>query len=248
MWLWETGSVSGAAPEHASDVLAQRTRARLFASLSELARPAQTGELAAVVGLHASGVRLHLERLERAGLVRRERIPQATGRPRDAWTIAPEAPPGGQPPAAYAQLAGWLAQSISPSPLRLRELERAGRRLGAELAPARGKPPAEPAPARGPGGPEEALGRALTALGFAPARAHERPGHTVYRLGGCPYREAVRANQPVVCALHRGITRGLLDVIEPGARVTRFEPRDPDAAGCVIEVAGFPAGERAAPP
>ncbi len=212
-------------------MLAQRTRAHLFASLAELGRPAQTDELAAAVGLHASGVRLHLERLERAGLVRRERVPQTTGRPRDAWTIAPDAPPGGQPPAAYAQLAGWLAGSISPRPVRLRELERAGRRLGAELVPAGGT-----------GGPEEALGRALTALGFAPARGHERPGHTVYRLGSCPYREAVRANQPVVCALHRGITRGLLDVIAPGARVTRFEPRDPDAAGCVIEVAGFPGG------
>lgn len=223
--------MSGARTEDAADVLSQPTRARLFARLAELGRPAQTDELAGALGLHASGVRLHLERLQRAGLVSRERVPQATGRPRHAWTVAPDAPPGGQPPAAYAQLASWLALSIPPSPARLREVERSGRRLGQELAPGRGA-----------GRSEEALGRALTALGFAPQRGREHTGYTgytVYRLGSCPYREAVRANQPVVCALHRGITRGLLDRIEPAAEVTQFQPRDPDEAGCVIEVAGL---------
>lgn len=220
--------MSGAAPEDAADVLAQRTRARLFAQLAGLGRPVQTDELAAALGLHPSGVRLHLERLQRAGLVRRERVPQVTGRPRDAWSVAPDAPPGGQPPAAYARLASWLALSIPPSPARLREVERSGRRLGEELAPGRAA-----------GSSEEAMGRALTALGFAPQRRREQTGHTVYRLGSCPYREAARANPPVVCALHCGITQGLLDRIDPGAEVTRFQPRDPDEAGCVIEVAGL---------
>ena len=225
--MWETERVSGAAPDDAADVLGQRTRAQLFARLADLGRPAQTDELAAALGLHASGVRLHLERLRRAGLVTRERVPQATGRPRDAWTIAADAPPGSEPPGAYANLAGWLAQSIPPSPGRLRELERAGRQVGAQLVPGCD------------GGSEAALGRALTALGFAPQHERERNGLTVFRLGSCPYREAVRANQPVVCALHRGITRGLLDRIEPGAKLTLFEPHDPDQAGCVIQIAGL---------
>ena len=209
------------------DVLAQPTRARLFAHLAGLGRPAGTNELAAELGLHPSGVRVHLERLHAAGLIARERVPQTLGRPRDSWSIAPDALPGGEPPGSYRQLARWLARSIPARPGRLREVERAGRELGRELPSTRGRSPAE-----------ETMGRALTALGFAPQREPAQ-GRVVFRLGNCPYREAVRENQPVVCALHRGLTRGLLDQLAPAARLASFVPKDPDRAGCLIEVEGF---------
>jgi predicted ArsR family transcriptional regulator len=210
------------------DVLAQPTRARLFARLSRLGRPAGTDELAAELGLHPSGVRVHLDRLETAGLVTRERAPQPRGRPRDSWLVASDALPGGEPPDAYRQLARWLARSTPPRPGRLREVERAGRELGRELPSSEAGSDAE-----------EAMGRALTGLGFAPQRERIKPGRVVFRLGNCPYRDAVRENQPVVCALHRGLTRGLLDELEPFAVLRRFVPEDPDRAGCVIEVEGF---------
>ncbi len=209
------------------DVLAQPTRARLFAHLAGLGRPAGTNELAAQVRLHPSGVRVHLERLHAAGLISRERVPQTLGRPRDSWSIAPDALPGGEPPGAYRQLARWLARSIPARPGRLREVERAGRELGRELPSTRGRAPAE-----------ETMGRALTALGFAPQREPAK-GRVAFRLGNCPYREAVRENQPVVCALHRGLTRGLLDGLDPAARLASFVPKDPDLAGCLIEVEGL---------
>lgn len=210
------------------DVLAQPSRSRLFAHLAALGRPAGTDELAAELGLHPSGVRVHLERLHTAGLVARERLPQTLGRPRDSWSIAPDALPGGEPRDAYPRLARWLARSIPARPGRLREVERAGRGLGRELQPSRGRT-----------GAEETMGRALTALGFAPQRQPTETGRVVFRLGNCPYREAVRENQPVVCALHRGLTRGLLDQLAPAARLASFVPEDPDLAGCLIEVEGF---------
>jgi predicted ArsR family transcriptional regulator len=83
------------------------------------------------------------------------------------------------------------------------------------------------------------MGRTLAALGFAPQREREESSRVVFRLGNCPYREAVRENQQVVCTLHRGLTRGLLDKLEPSARLTRFVPEDPDLAGCLIEVKGL---------
>ena len=208
------------------DVLAQPSRARLFANLAGLGRPAGTNELAAELGLHPSGVRVHLERLRAAGLVARERVPQKIGRPRDSWSIAPDALPSGEPRDAYPRLALWLARSIPARPGRLREVERAGRELGRELQSAGGVA-------------EESMGRALTALGFAPQRQPAKAGRVLFRLGNCPYREAVRENQPVVCALHRGLTRGLLDQLDPSARLTDFVPKDPDRAGCLIEVEGF---------
>jgi predicted ArsR family transcriptional regulator len=62
-------------------------------------------------------------------------------------------------------------------------------------------------------------------------------------LHNCPYRDAVRENQPAVCRLHRGITSGLLDRLDPSAKVAAFIPKDPYAAGCVIDLdAVTPAG------
>jgi hypothetical protein len=56
-------------PTKPGDALAQPTRARLFALLGELRRPAHTEELATRVGLHPNGVRIQLERLQDPGLV-----------------------------------------------------------------------------------------------------------------------------------------------------------------------------------
>jgi predicted ArsR family transcriptional regulator len=77
---------------------------------------------------------------------------------------------------------------------------------------------------------------ALSALGFQPEAGERDDGGMTFCLGNCPYREAARQNKEVVCTLHRGITRGLLDVIEPGATLDDFVPRDPDEAGCLIDL------------
>jgi predicted ArsR family transcriptional regulator len=222
--------VASSARDGPGDALAQPTRARLFARLASLGRPAGTEELAEALMLHPSGVRVHLERLEDAGLIAREREPQPVGRPRDIWSVAPDALPGGEPPDAYRRLARWLARSTPARPGRLREIERAGRELGRELLHDRASSRAE-----------ETMGRTLTALGFAPQRERPEAGRVGFRLGNCPYREAVHENQPVVCALHRGLTLGLLDELQPAARLTRFVAEDPDTAGCLIEVEGFEA-------
>ena len=208
------------------DALAQPTRARLFELLGELGRPAGTVELAERLGLHPNGVRAHLERLEGAGLVERARARRARGRPRDAWSIAAEARPGGHAPHAYAELARWLARSMRSGPGSLRAVEATGREIGRELAPSDGTLG------------ENALQSTLTALGFQPAVQLRKGDRLTVRLGNCPYRDAVRENQPVVCTLHRGITRGLTDELDPGAKLAGFVPRDPDKAGCLIELSG----------
>lgn len=78
---------------------------------------------------------------------------------------------------------------------------------------------------------------ALTSLGFAPSRERPAPDRLRFELGNCPYRDAVRQNQPAVCTLHRGITIGLLDRLDPEARLADFVAKDPYAAGCLIDVA-----------
>jgi hypothetical protein len=53
-----------------------------------------------------------------------------------------------------------------------------------------------------------------------------------------PNREAVRERQPLVCELHRGLTRGMLDLLDPKTKLVGVVPNDPDAAGCLIELRG----------
>ena len=207
------------------DVLAQPTRARLFALLSELRRPAATEELAERLGLHPNGVRNHLERLHSAGLVTRERERQARGRPRDAWAISADARPGGQPPTAYAELARWLVRSLQAEASGA-SVEAVGRQIGQEIA------------AGGGPGNEQHLFDALAALGFQPVRDAAADESLVYRLRNCPYREAVHEHQPLVCGLHRGLTQGMLDALDPATELTAFVPKDPDVAGCLIELSG----------
>jgi predicted ArsR family transcriptional regulator len=220
------------------DALAQPTRARLFALLGELHRPAPTEELAKRVGLHPNGVRTHLERLHEDGLVARHRERRSRGRPRDTWSVNPEAQPGGDPPTAYAELARWLVRSLVAVHARGRDVEAAGREIGCELAAGH----AENAPS------EQRFHDVLGALGFQPERTPDGAERMTYRLCNCPYRAAVRERQTLVCGLHRGITRGLLDAIDPKTRLTRFEPKDPDVAGCLVEVRGPMVSQSPAPP
>ena len=205
------------------DVLALPVRVQLVTVLTELLRPATTQELADRVGRHPNTVRLQLERLAEAGLLERRTVAQTRGRPRHEWVIAADARPGGEAPQAYVRLSGWLARALTRPP-GTAEVEKVGREVGRELAPPPGRPVGD------------AMQDALAALGFAPRLERPAEGRHRYVLRNCPYRSAVRANQPAICALHRGVTTGLLDGVDPGASLTGFVPQDPDTAGCLIEV------------
>jgi predicted ArsR family transcriptional regulator len=88
------------------------------------------------------------------------------------------------------------------------------------------------------GGGEQLLFDTLASLGFQPERVPAPPGRVGYRLRNCPYRQAVHERQPLVCALHRGLTGGIVEVIDQHSRVVAFEPSDPDTGGCLIGVSG----------
>jgi predicted ArsR family transcriptional regulator len=205
-------------------LLGQPTRARLFAVLQELRRAATTEELARAVDMHANGVRRHLERMHEGGLLERHRSRHGRGRPRDEWSIAPKASPDGGPPRGYADVARWLARAIPAGPGRLRQVEGTGREVGRDLVT----------------GPTDDLAAAFrqtfSALGFQPEVEDSDGGAITAKLCNCPYRDSVRENPEVICRLHRGVTVGVLETLDPDARVVRFEPHDPDRAGCMVEI------------
>lgn len=218
-------------PSDHSSELSQPTRARIFALLGDLRRGAGTEEIAERLGLHPNGVRLHLERLHTAGLVERRRERQARGRPRDIWLVDSTALPGGDPPTSYSDLGRWLVRAIIASGVDEQEVEAAGRRIGRELAPVTAV-----------GDTFDQVQDAFTALGFQPEREEQAPGDVTFCLQNCPYRDVVREHQSLVCSLHRGIATGLLKTLNPEAELKNFIPKDPDVAGCLIEMTE-PAGD-----
>ncbi|ODU01429.1 MAG: hypothetical protein ABS81_20690 [Pseudonocardia sp. SCN 72-86] len=187
--------------------------------------PLDVRELAVASGLHVTTVRFHLGVLCDAGFARKDFTPAAgRGRPRAVYSAMHAAADAGP----YAALAAALAGNLAPTPGERRaRAERAGREMAAAHAPAPGTPPAS--------GPE-ALDRVValfTELGFEP----DVDGRRI-RLHACPYREVAVDHPDVVCGLHLGLLRGLLDdcgapvqaadlhpFVEPGLCIALLEDR-----------------------
>ena len=210
------------AREDSRSALAPSTRARLLELLGRLGRPVSTGELGELTGLHPNGVRAHLQAVLSGGLVVRGRERGARGRPRDLWSATRTPAPGAEL-RPYVDLSRWLAGAIGRGGIAA--VERAGRRTGRELA----RNGARAAPV-------EAIEESLAALGFAPRRGARSRELVTFRLGNCPYSEALSDAPAAVCALHRGITAGLLEVAYAGATLDRFTPRERPDGECVIAI------------
>jgi predicted ArsR family transcriptional regulator len=213
----------GIPPTSDDDILALPVRTRLFRALSELRRPGTTQELAQHVGRHPNTVRIQLRLLADAGLIERRTTQQRRGRPRDEWAISADAKPAGQPYPAYRQLSRWLARAAGD----LEGVERAGREIGREIAPETSHKPTA-----------DTMHDALSAMGFAPRLEPTAPDRLHFVLRTCPYRDAISENQAAVCRLHKGITAGLLDRLDPHAKLSGFTAKDPYAAGCLIALEG----------
>lgn len=208
-----------------ADVLALASRRQLFEALADSRGPMTTAELSARTGRHPNGVRSHLDRLEKAGLViRSQHRLGGRGRPGDRWMVAAGARPGGDPPTAYRDLVRWLVRAIQPSPASLARVETAGMEIGAELGATQ--------QSRLPG----ALTETFSALGFEPAVSRSDQETMTICLGNCPYRDAAGENFDLVCRLHRGLTSGLIEAVDPEAELIEFTPNDPERAGCIVRI------------
>lgn len=204
-------------PDPADEVMGE-SRARVLATLQDAGRPLSVGEIAAHVGLHPNTARFHLDALVDGGFIDRATEDRVLpGRPRMLY----QARPGGTRPGrrSYHLLAEILTSFVAAqSPQATKSALEAGRSWGRYLTE---KPP----PFRQVDATfaTEQLVATLDEIGFAP-EAVTSGGHREIRLRHCPFRETAERHPEVVCAIHLGLMKGVLQELDAPLDADRLDP------------------------
>lgn len=214
-------------------VLASPVRRRLLALLQADETPRDVHDLGDVVGLHPSTVRFHLELLRRAGLVMRRPHPQTgVGRPRTAYTAVGRDSPENN---AYQGLAALLAIHLADATEgRVIRADQAGVHWAQQLVPVQ----------NGTGCTMAEAAQQVTGLfdqiGFEPQLTAIDDGWQI-AMPACPFRAVAREHPEVVCSVHLGLLRGILDrlgaagasqllpFVEPELCLSQLNPDEPTA-------------------
>ncbi len=185
------------------------SRAEVLAHLRNTGAPEPVATIAAAVGLHQNTARFHLDALFNLGLVHREaESRQRSGRPRVLYSADP-AP--NQPP--YLDLAAAMVRHYAgPMDDRGNRAEAAGKSWGAELLVGQSSDPAEALPR---------LVDCLARMGYQPQLVDGPPPSI--ELKPCPYAALAGEDPDIVCRLHLGLVRGLLQEDDPW-KVDALEP------------------------
>lgn len=178
------------------------SRASLLETLRAQHAPVTIAALAESTGLHPNTLREHLDALIHEGYAGRQRA-EVTGRGRPAWLYLAKSQDVAASP-EYAGLAATLAATIArTSSTPGDDAEAAGRDWGETLADERGAAPVDDvATAR------RGVVELLDDMGFSP-----RPDADAVevRLERCPLLEAAHKHPEVVCRVHLGLTRAVLE-------------------------------------
>jgi predicted ArsR family transcriptional regulator len=208
--------------------LADETRYAMYAQLATSTQPLTAAELSDALGLHANTVRLHLERMREAGLVDVEPVHRGTvGRPQHVYSLTVGAPGITFDPPSHALLAGLLAGLAERVGADAGDADAIGESWGRDA----GKRTRSRSCVK-------ALAGELERLGFEPAAEVENEDVTISFLR-CPFRELAEAYPELVCNLHRGICRGVVDEVGGGTVEAFSTLYDHDPCRVTVSV-GYP--------
>ncbi len=214
-----------------AQALAHPSRAGIAEALGGSPLGMTVSELADHMGLHPNAIRQHLSVLQQAGVVTSE-ASAATGRrgrPSRRYSLVT---PHGVAAVGHRELVGLLLEIVrrsgaSESVVEAFGMERGLRLVGNDVT-----------------GQTQALTGGLAGMGFAPeevtSQADRQAGEMDLRLRACPFKEAVQAEGGhLICVLHRGLVRGVLERVNEEAELVAFDPEDPVTAGCRVLIEGL---------
>lgn len=194
------------------------SRSRILAVLQEAGAPMAVGAVAKQVRLHTNTVRFHLDGLVDAGLARRAAEERdRPGRPRTLYAALPARAGAGH--RSYRLLAEILTSYLAAeTPAPSKAAERAGHAWGRYLAQT-------PRPFRRVESTEaiEQLTGMLAELGFDP-EARTKGSSRQVLLHHCPFRETAEEHQEVICSVHLGLMRGMLEELGAPLEAKRLRP------------------------
>lgn len=208
----------------AYQALGSERRVEILRALERAADGLGVDAIAQQVGLHVNTVREHLDRLVACGFVTRAPEQRTTrGRPRIVFRAADDLDEALSTSPARDHLVRILVQGYGqPMSVATDAAEEAGRVWARARA----------AEDDVDGSDEAALAHQiavlhehLAELGFEPATTEDGLGVRVQR---CPLQDLARDQPEVVCGIHHGVVRGILDG-HPGPAVAgTFVPGGPD--------------------
>lgn len=198
-------------------------------------------EVARTVGLSVTAARFHLDRLVTEGLVRA--APERRDRPGRPHVVYEARPIEAVDSAtAYRLLAGMLAAELSRTGDATAPVE-AGRRWADRILESEGCVAGTATADRDGGLPGvlEQIMKVLDDNGFEPRAA---PDGDAIELHRCPFLELATERTDVVCGLHLGLLRGMLERLG-GLASVRVIPVLDGSGPCLVRVqAGHDSGRR----
>lgn len=206
------------------------SRSQVLAALRAAGGASSVADIARRVGLHPNTARFHLDGLVGQGLAQRESEQRdAPGRPRSLYRPTAESAPSGR--RSYRLLAEILTSYLATQTPRPADAARqAGEAWGRFLTE-------RPAPFRtvDAHAATEQLLALLDEIGFAPEVVGPADRREI-RLHQCPFLEVAQEHREVVCAVHLGLMRGMLDELDAPLEATRLDPFvEPDL--CITRLA-----------
>lgn len=187
------------------------------------------GQLAVALGLHITTIRFHLEQLVDAGLVTESHESGGrVGRPRKLYAAAVGQLDEVSTARSFRMLSELLSESFGTGPDgKPSTPEQAGARWGAHQAQELlGEVSDVPAVTAGQWlGKVGAMVDVLGGWGYRPSVSTGGDGRSaVVDLVDCPFLELAHSNPAVVCGVHRGLMRGVLDTLGEKDVELRLQP------------------------
>jgi predicted ArsR family transcriptional regulator len=204
-----------------SVVLADETRYRIYRSIAEQPHDVVTvAEVAQQFGLHPNVARMHLGKLEQAGLLATGlRKTKGGGRPARLYTLSGQVSSFDVPPRRYDLLSSLaltaLAQRGSDDDDVLGVCRDAGRAEGRRYVAEQGRPKGSSKKSSA-----DLVRRVAEQQGLLPEVRWEGDALNV-RVRNCVFKEIAALRPDLVCPMHRAFFEGLVDAVVGQVRDVR---------------------------